>query len=169
MVKDIKKETKYKRKNAQFIKSQQIFLEWKNRYKLSDSQLENHLLPYIQIKIDELESYSIKYFLKSVIPSTIVSIPIAFLAFLFTLSLKDTDSWKDGIGAVMNMIFSAYGMIALVLFLVGIIMYKGILFVHYKFTFEFSDRVYYKLIQTIIYDHLIKIKFNYSEITRLNK
>ncbi len=31
LVKDIKKETKYKRKNAQFIKSQQIFLEWKNR------------------------------------------------------------------------------------------------------------------------------------------
>ena len=114
--------------------------------KYNYSVIEKRLLPSVILKNGHLELYSIGSFLKVVIPSIVVSIPVSMFGVLFTTSINDSASLGEFKGFLITL-----GSITIMLWFIG-----GALFYSLPFLNVFSERKVYKELEQILQGFLLE-------------
>ncbi|MEC3691162.1 hypothetical protein P9153_16100 [Bacillus subtilis] len=118
-----------------------------NRKKYNDKVIEQRILPYIISKNSNLELYSIGSFLKVVIPSIVVAIPVSIFGIGFTTSINDNTA---NLGDFKSFLL-ALGVITGMLWFIGAASFKALPSLNI-----FSEKKAYKELELILQGYLLE-------------
>ncbi|AXS61805.1 MULTISPECIES: hypothetical protein [Bacillus] len=117
-----------------------------HRKNYNNKVIEKRILPYIISKNSNLELYSIGSFLKIVIPSIVVSIPVSIFGVLFTTSINESASLVEFKGFLLTL-----GSITIMLWFIGATSFKAL-----PTLSIFSEKKAYKELERILQGYLLE-------------
>ncbi|WP_457982279.1 hypothetical protein ACQ9QD_13850 [Bacillus paralicheniformis] len=129
------------RENLSYI----AFKKYLQNSTFTEEDIEKYLLPFVESKNSVHETYSIKSFLKVVIPSIIVGVPVSL--FGITANNINENLKEPEIHEILN---QWLGITLMIIFL-GAILYKVVPTIHL-----FSDNKYYKDLEKFFYNYLLE-------------
>ncbi|HLR67167.1 MAG TPA: hypothetical protein VK105_08545 [Virgibacillus sp.] len=127
------------------------FQKWIKDSYISDEVIWNYVLPYVEKQIKIKDNSSSESYFRAFIPGISVSIPIAIMSMMVAVWIADPEDNRT-IGEAMNIIFSTFGITAIVVVMYALMTYKLLAFSFRRF----SSKGNYQNLEYLIYAHFFE-------------